>query len=61
LAALLLDVLLTQPGLKFHVIGDHLFQHDIQQLLRADSDEPSKVFEQLAGVLFEADIPLQEN
>src|SRR5438477_1674187 len=61
LAALLLDVLLTQPGLEFHVIGDHLFQHDIQHILRTDSDEPGIVFEQFAGVLFETDSPLQDD
>ena len=59
MAALLLDVLLTQPGLEFHVVGNHLFQHNIQHILRTDSDEPGIVFEQFAGVLFEPDFPPQ--
>jgi hypothetical protein len=61
LAALLVTVLLTQPGLEFHVIGDHLFQHDIQYFLRTDSDEAGIVFEQFARVLFETDSPLQND
>ena len=61
MAAPLLDVLLAQPGLEFHVIGDHLFQHDIQHILRTDSDETGIVFEQFARVLFETDFPLQDD
>jgi hypothetical protein len=61
LGALLVTVLLTQPGLEFHVIGDHLFHHDIQYFLSTDSDEPGIVFEQFARVLFETDSSLQDD
>src|SRR5689334_6400094 len=61
LAALLLDVLVAQPGLEFDVIDDHLFQHGIQHILRTYSDEPGIVFEEFAGALFEPDFPLQDD
>jgi hypothetical protein len=42
-------------------VRHHLSQHNIRRLFRADSDEPSEVFEQIVGLLFEMDFPLQKD
>jgi hypothetical protein len=49
------------PILEVRVARHHLSQYNIQCLFRAGSNEPSEVFEQIVGLLFEGDIPLQKD
>jgi hypothetical protein len=52
---------LVIPALEICVVRHHFSEHDIQRILRSNSDKPGVVIQQPAGVLIEVDFPLRDD